>query len=96
MSSSLVNFLESEHTETRDINTKLQLADPDFQGPRYLQVMFTRGTEVVGDVLSNLITDVVFATEEELDLIKPVSAYLSMFFSGRDRSMWFVGETLTK
>ncbi|OOF98633.1 hypothetical protein ASPCADRAFT_504261, partial [Aspergillus carbonarius ITEM 5010] len=76
MSSSLVNFLESEHTETRDINTKLQLADPDFQGPRYLQVMFTRGTEVVGDVLSNLITDVVFATEEELDLIKPVSAYL--------------------
>ncbi|PWY79493.1 hypothetical protein BO94DRAFT_471670, partial [Aspergillus sclerotioniger CBS 115572] len=88
----LMDALEPEHPESRDFNAKLQVSDSSAQGPQYLQVMFIRGTEAVGDVLSNLITDVVFATEEELELIKPVSAYISTFF--RDRSMWSVGESL--
>ncbi|RAK96553.1 putative C2H2 zinc finger domain protein [Aspergillus ibericus CBS 121593] len=79
-----------EQLESHDINAEAQVTNPDSQGPRYLQVMFTRGTEVVGDVLSNLITGVIYATEEELDIVKPVPVYMSMLFT--ERSMWAVGE----
>ncbi|PYI01847.1 hypothetical protein BO78DRAFT_390717 [Aspergillus sclerotiicarbonarius CBS 121057] len=90
--SPLTDTPEPEYPKSHDVSAELQGTDPDSQGPRYLQVMFTRGTEVVGNVLSNLITGVIYATEEELEIIKPVSVYMSMLFT--ERSMWSVGERL--
>ncbi|PYH65243.1 putative C2H2 zinc finger domain protein [Aspergillus vadensis CBS 113365] len=83
MSSSTDTSAEAEPSK---IGTELQVLEP----PSF-EVMFSRGTEVVADAFSSLITGVMSATEEEMEYFKPLSAHFSNLFT---RGSWLGDESL--
>ncbi|SPB51809.1 unnamed protein product [Aspergillus niger] len=82
----------AEVSEPSKIGTELQLVEPGVQVSPTLEVMFSRGTEVVADAVSSLITGVMSATEEEMEYFKPISVHVSNLFT--KRSTWLGEESL--
>ncbi|GKZ64844.1 hypothetical protein AnigIFM50267_006998 [Aspergillus niger] len=82
----------AEVSEPSKIGTELQVVEPGVQVSPTLEVMFSRGTEVVADAVSSLITGVMSATEEEMEYIKPISVHISNLFT--KRSTWLGEESL--
>ncbi|GKZ38264.1 hypothetical protein AbraIFM66950_010365 [Aspergillus brasiliensis] len=80
-----------EVAETSKVGTELHVIEPGVQVPPSLEAMFSRGTEVVADAFSSLITGVMSATEEEMDLLKPMSVHISSLFTRG--SMWLGEES---
>ncbi|KAI2887918.1 hypothetical protein CBS63078_10621 [Aspergillus niger] len=82
----------AEVSEPSKIGTELQIVEPGVQVSPTLEVMFSRGTEVVADAVSSLITGVMSATEEEMEYFKPISVHMSNLFT--KGSTWLGEESL--
>ncbi|GAT28178.1 hypothetical protein RIB2604_02502550 [Aspergillus luchuensis] len=83
----------AEDSEPRKVGTELQVIEPGIHAGPSFEVMFSRGTEVVADAFSSLITGVMSATEEEMEYFKPLSAHISNLFM---RGSWLGDESLTE
>ncbi|PYH32999.1 putative C2H2 zinc finger domain protein [Aspergillus neoniger CBS 115656] len=83
----------AEASEPRKVGTELQVIEPGIHAGPSFEVMFSRGTEVVADAFSSLITGVMSATEEEMEYFKPLSAHISNLFT---RGSWQGEESLTE
>ncbi|XRM43136.1 hypothetical protein ABZX51_006338 [Aspergillus tubingensis] len=80
----------AEVAEPSKVGTELQVMEPGIHAAPSIEVMFSRGTEVVADAFSSLITGVMSATEEEMEYFKPLSAHISNLFTG---GSWLGDET---
>ncbi|OJZ91300.1 hypothetical protein ASPFODRAFT_57481 [Aspergillus luchuensis CBS 106.47] len=83
----------AEDSEPSKVGTELQVIEPGIHAGPSFEVMFSRGTEVVADAFSSLITGVMSATEEEMEYFKPLSAHISNLFT---RGLWLGDESLTE
>ncbi|PWY82801.1 hypothetical protein BO83DRAFT_423603 [Aspergillus eucalypticola CBS 122712] len=83
----------AEISEPSKVGTELQVIEPGIHAGPSFEVMFSRGTEVVADAFSSLITGVMSATEEEMEYFKPLSAHISNLFT---RGSWLADESLTE
>ncbi|GAQ44647.1 putative C2H2 zinc finger domain protein [Aspergillus tubingensis] len=83
----------AEVSEPSKVGTELQVIESGIHAAPSIEVMFSRGTEVVADAFSSLITGVMSATEEEMEYFKPLSAHISNLFT---RGSWLGEESLTE
>ena len=83
----------AEVSEPSKVGTELQVIEPGIHAAPSIEVMFSRGTEVVADAFSSLITGVMSATEEEMEYFKPLSAHISNLFT---RGSWLGEESLAE